>query len=66
MNQTLRNLNKLYRNLGTWQAVADYIGFNRATVSRWCNGTKKASKETREWIAQVTRGFNGEWKGPWE
>jgi transcriptional regulator with XRE-family HTH domain len=55
MNKTLTQLNQLFGFLGTWRAVADEIGYNRATVNKWFSGKRFPSAETREWINQVHR-----------
>lgn len=48
---TLRKLNRLYRILGTWQAVANEIGVNRATVNKWFAGTKGISPRSQEIVS---------------
>jgi len=47
-DQTLAQLNQLYRVLGQWQAVAAFTGYNRATINRWFNGRRRPSVEARQ------------------
>ena len=60
LETTLKQLNDLFHALGTWQAVANQIGYNRATVNKWFAGTRVPGQLTREIIdlelCIVTRG----------
>ena len=55
VNETLKNLNSLFRIIGKWQDVADTIGRNRATVNKWFAGTRTPSPDNRILIARVER-----------
>lgn len=48
LETTLNHLNDLFEALGTWQAVANQIGYNRATVNKWFAGTRVPDDLSRE------------------
>lgn len=48
LETTLKQLNDMFYVLGTWQAVADQIGYNRATVNKWFSGTRVPDDLSRE------------------
>lgn len=49
--KTLKNINRLYEILGSWQQVANEIGVNRATVNKWFAGTRKVSHASADAVA---------------
>lgn len=51
LETTLTQLNDLLEALGTWQEVARWIQFNRATINKWFAGTRIPCQQTREYIA---------------
>lgn len=51
LETTLKQLNDLFGALGTWQAVANRIHYNRATVNKWFSGKRVPGQDTREYIA---------------
>lgn len=58
-DKTLNNLNRIYRHLGTWQAVADWVGVNRATVNKWFAGTKSPSAFSSNIVEAALRDLVG-------